>query len=83
MAIFSKGKRENEFREKCITYKRVFGSPEGKKVLYDLMDRNHVVATHKGDIFQEGRRAAILEIMYFCNISVKQLDEMMKGETNE
>jgi len=84
--FFDKKKREQSFREKAILYKTVFSSPDGKLVLYDLMDRNFIARDFDGksDAFevakQCGQRKAILDILYYCDISIKQLDEMMKGD---
>jgi hypothetical protein len=65
-------------RNRMITYKRVFGTPEGKEVLMDLMNRNFILNGHKGDPHSEGRRACVLDIIYECKIDVAQFDSMMK-----
>lgn len=50
-------------------YRAVFGGDDGRLVLRDLINRNHGLATslHAGDpqltAFNEGRRAAMLDIL--------------------
>jgi hypothetical protein len=67
-------------KEKISTYKRVFGSKEGKIVLFDLMNRFHILNTHKGDAYAEGQRSVVLEILNKTNVNMEALDELMKGE---
>lgn len=74
------GKKQQEQREKIIAYKRTFGTPEGKTVLFDLMNKYHVLNGHKGDIHKEGERSVVLGIMYMCNINMEEFDRLMKGE---
>jgi hypothetical protein len=72
--------KRTEMRDRIIQFKRVFGSPDGKSVMYYLMDRYYVLQDHKGDPFKEGQRSVVVEILKLCNISLQQLDEMLKGE---
>jgi hypothetical protein len=67
-------------REKIIQYKRVFGSDEGRKVLFDLMNRYHVLNTHNGDHIKEGQRSVVIDILGRCNVDMIQFDKMLKGE---
>lgn len=79
--IFSRKKKELEdYRQKVILYKKVFGSPDGKTVLYDLMNAGYVLNNHKGDPFLEGRRSLVLDILHKCNVSEKELSDMLKGD---
>lgn len=75
------GKKAQEQRDKIISYKRVFDSPEGKQVLFDLMNKFHILNTHGGDTIQEGQRSVVLWIMQQCNINLAQFDALMKGES--
>lgn len=63
-----------------ISYKKCFGTLDGKKVLYDLMNAGHVLNTHKGDPFTEGKRSLVLDILHKLHIKEEQLNEMLKGE---
>ena len=73
-------------------YKKVFGSEQGKKVLYDLA-RNHFLLRPsyvKGDTyetaFNEGQRNVVLRILSILKMDELQLIEMIKqreGEQNE
>lgn len=73
---------DTEYRDLMIAYKKVFGSPDGKKVLYDLMNKYHVLNTHQGmnSEFSEGQRSVVLDIMKYHGISIEQLDAMLKGD---
>lgn len=79
------GARKQEQRELIIAYKRVFGTPEGKQVLYDLMNRFHILNPIRGDSIEraekEGQRQVVSLIMGQCAINLNQLDEMLKGES--
>lgn len=82
MNIFG-GKKAQEQRERIISYKRVFGTPEGKAVLLDLMDRNYVLDEHGADPIKEGRRAVVLEIIADCRINLAEFDKLLKGDLDE
>lgn len=71
--------REQEQRDRIIKYKRVFGSTEGKEVLYDILNRCFILNTHKGDAFSEGKRAVALDILNNCNINLADFDQLLKG----
>jgi hypothetical protein len=77
------GKKAQEQRDRIIAYKRVFGSPEGKQVLFDLMNRYHIINSHKGDVFAEGQRSVVLGIMHQCNINLAEFDRAMKEGSGE
>lgn len=80
--MFGRKKQTKEpevaLRDKTIMYKRFFASNDGREILYDLMDRNFIIESHKGDAFSEGRRAAILDIIHFCKVDLKLFDELLK-----
>ncbi len=71
--------RVTEKRGLLIAYKNVFGSTEGKTVLFDLMNRFHILNPHRGNELSEGERSVVLHIMKQCRISLQQFDELMKG----
>jgi hypothetical protein len=73
-------KKEKSQRARIISFKRTFGSQEGKEVLYELMNRYHILNDHGGDAFKEGQRSVVLHILTKCRINMAQFDEMMKGE---
>lgn len=80
-----KSKREQEQRDRIVSYKRVFGSPEGKEVLFDLMNRFNILNEHKGTEIEqaksEGKRAAVLYILTNCNMNMVEFDKILKGES--
>ena len=66
-------------------YQAVFGSPAGKKVLWDLMKKSRFLVSTFDSCpykmaFNEGARAAVVEILGKCNVDVKRLENMMKEE---
>jgi len=73
-------KSDKEQRQRIIQYKRTFGSPEGKAVLFDLMNKFHVLNAHKGDPYAEGQRSVVLWIMSQSNINLEAFDKLLKGE---
>lgn len=75
------GKKAQEQRDKIISYKRVFDTAEGKQVLFDLMNKFHILNSHGGDTIQEGQRSVVLWIMQQCNINLAEFDRLMKGES--
>lgn len=83
--IFRKKKEEldtgAEQRNLLIAYQQTFGTPHGKQVLFDLMNRYHVLRSHGGDSFKEGQRDVAIAIITKCNISISQFDEMLKGDS--
>ncbi len=76
----SKAEDENRQRELIITYKRAFGSSEGKEVLFDLMNRFYILNGHGGDPRKEGQREAVLWILSQCNINLAEFDRLLKGD---
>lgn len=74
---------ESVQRQRIITFKRVFGSPEGKEVLFELMNRFHILSSHGGDPLKEGQRSVVLEILSLANMNLAQFDQMLKGESGE
>lgn len=75
---FWKKNAEIEQRQKIIDYKTAFGTEFGKRVFMDILNRNFVLNTHKGDAFSEGRRAAALDIMQMCQINLAEFDRLTK-----
>lgn len=74
-------KKKVEHRDRIISYKKVFGSAEGKEVLFDLLNKYHVLNHHKGDdAFAEGQRSVALDILHQCNINLEAFDQLLKGE---
>lgn len=67
-------------RNLIISYKRIFGSPEGKEILFDLMNRFHVLNGHNGDAIKEGQRSAVLFILAQCHIKLEDFDKLLNGE---
>lgn len=78
--MFLKSKETNEQRERVINFKRTFATPEGKAVLFDLMNRFHILNQHDGDPLKEGQRSVVLFIMSQTNINIQTLDALLKGE---
>lgn len=75
-------KKVTSIRDRVIAYKQVFGTPQGRIVLFDLMNRYHVLNHHSGDALKEGQRSVVLDVMKKVNISIEKLDELLKGESS-
>lgn len=73
-------KNRQEGRDLTIAYKKVFGTSEGKTVLFDLMNRFHVLNAHTGDPLSEGQRAVVLRILHQVGVNMEELDRMIRGE---
>lgn len=67
-------------RDRAIRFKRVFGTPEGKEVLCELMDEFHIIRRHRGDSFDEGQRSVVTWIMEQTHMDLAALDRLMRGE---
>jgi hypothetical protein len=76
---------------RAIDYKKVFSSPEGRRVLYDLMDQHRVLSsTFLNDVNQmliyEGERNAVLRILTILKIDpnefLKRIEEHERDERN-
>ena len=73
-------KKERDHRDLLIAYKNTFSTEMGKKVLFDLMDRFHMLNGHKGDAFAEGERSVVLYILKQRHLNIEELDRLLKGE---
>lgn len=75
-----------EQREKAIAYKKFFGDEHHRKVMLDLMNRYHVLSPlpDTSDPLAlaraEGKREVVLDLLGRANVSIEQLDKMLKGE---
>ena len=75
--------------DKVRTYRAVFETPEGKRVLHDLMKQHHVLgalpARDAHEIFRaEGERNVVLRILSLLNIDPLKFEEILKqGVNNE
>jgi len=73
--------------ERAVTrvddYQKVFNSPHGKRVLYDLMLTCHMMqpldTTNPTKMaFEEGQRQVVLRIMTYLKLDVAQLHERIR-----
>lgn len=82
--MFLRSKRSDDKveadRQRVVAYKKVFGSPEGREVLFDILNRYHVLNSHGGDPFKEGQRTVALHILSQCSIDLVQFEKILKGE---
>jgi hypothetical protein len=72
--------KDNEQRDLIIAFKHVFITTMGRKVLFDLLNRFHVLNSHKGDSFSEGQRSVVLYILQQNHINLDDFDKLLKGE---
>ena len=76
---------------KVLDYRKTFNTPEGKRVLYDLMKRNFILAptySEGCDVIQiahrEGQRAAVAAIISKLKTDPQQFLQMVEeGEQDE
>lgn len=73
---------EIDHKQTVQDYKRVFGSPEGKRVFADLCNRFHFLEGHKGDPHKEGGRAVVLHIIKMRATSLEQIEALLQGDTS-
>lgn len=75
-----------EQRQKAINYKKFFGEEFGRSVMLDLMNKHHVLSPlpDTSDPLAmaraEGRREVVLDLLQRANVSMEQLDKMLKGD---
>lgn len=67
-----------------VDYKRTFSTPHGKKVLWDIMKNSGMLGTSfvindpYSTCYNEGTRAAALEILKKLNTNIKKLEIMIE-----
>lgn len=71
-------KEDIEYRDLVIAYKNLFNGVQGKAVLFDLLNRYHMLNSHGGDMFKEGQRSVCLDILHKANINVADIDRLLK-----
>lgn len=77
--IFSKEKR------KQALYQQVFSTPQGEKVLKDLLQRHFVFSTTHvptdpyTSAFQEGRRAVVTDILRYLHADLNHLEQQLEA----
>lgn len=73
-------------RQKVISYKKFFGSPEGQEVMLDLMNRFYILTPlpQAGAEFErgiaEGKRQAVLHLLGQAHMDMAQFDRVLKGD---
>lgn len=73
-------------RQRAINYKKFFGEDHGRQVMLDLMNKYHVLtplptlADGSIDPVAEGSRVVVLDLLARANLSMEQLDKILKGE---
>ena len=75
----SQDKAETD-RQRILNFKKVFGTEEGKEVLFDILNRYHVLNGHKGDVHSEGQRSVALYILSQCHVDLVQFEKLLRGE---
>lgn len=68
-------------RARIVAYKRAFGTQDGKEVLFDLMNKFHILNAHDGDPYKEGQRSVVLEILSRTKLNLAAYDKLLEGET--
>ncbi len=76
--------------QKYNDYKSVFGTEEGKRVLFDMMANHHFITptlSVKNNAieaaFNEGQRNVILRVLTYMKLDIRQIEKLMlEGEQN-
>lgn len=75
-----------EQRQKIINYKKFFGEDHGRAVMLDLMNKFYVLTPlpETTDVLAfaraEGQRDVVLDLLRRANVSLEQLDKILKGD---
>ena len=85
MSLLSRFKgRDTQFKDTVMSYKKVFGSIEGKEVLVDLANRSYflteITGTQEECALKEGKRQAFLGILKNLQLTTQDLDRIITGE---
>lgn len=73
-------------RQRIINFKKFFGEDHGKSVMIDLMNKFHVLGDLPRlpdgsiDPVAEGHRQVVVYLLKRANVSVEQLDRILKGD---
>lgn len=83
-------KRARKPVDRALNYQAIFSTPEGQKVLWDLMSTHHIIGstfskdTHEMAL-KEGERNVVLRILQILKIDVttlaKRIEEGLKNES--
>lgn len=83
-------KRARKPVDRALYYQTIFSTPEGQKVLWDLMSNHHIIgSTFSSDTHEmalkEGERNVVLRILQILKIDVislaKKIEEGLKEES--
>lgn len=72
-----------------LDYLKVFGTPEGKRVLHDMMKAGHMLAPSYvagdpyGTALREGERKSVLRILGLLKTNITKLNELFKSMDEE
>lgn len=72
-------------RQKVINYKKTFATPDGREVLFDLMNRYFILeGVPEGDraIRCLGQNDVAKYILKMANIDLVEFEKLLKGEIN-
>lgn len=77
-----------KYKDLVLSYRRVFGSEEGKVVLNDLIKSFHILGpTFSKDpyemAFREGGRNVVLKILHTLNVDPNKIQEMIDASKEE
>ena len=79
-------KRLEDQRQKAISFKRFFGTEEGREVMFDLMNKFYLInplpdTNDPMDLARaEGKRDVVLYLLGRARVNLEELDKLLKGE---
>lgn len=90
MAVKKKAPPKRSRVDQIIDYHRVFGTTEGKKVLFDLMKQHHILTAAASSpidpyelAYREGERSVILRILTSLDMDPGKLREKIEEAKND
>ena len=79
--------KKNNYLATISDYKKTFGSPEGRRVLFHLMKVHGVMLTShvEGDpystAFNEGGRNVVIQILRKMRMDLKEMEKLIEQES--
>ena len=78
--------RNNVLRQKIISFKKFFGTDEGREVMLDLMNKFYILNPLPVEMSEfergraEGKRDTVLYMLSLSNTDMARLDKIMRGD---
>lgn len=73
-------------RQKIISFKQFFGTPQGQEVMLDLMNKFYILTPLPDAVLEfdrgvaEGKRQAVLYLLSQAHMDMAAFDKVLKGD---